>query len=212
MVANTALLNARPNSSWDVILLSPEVQRVVELEAQRAWRSLRRHGFETTDLIQEFQLHLLRRIAQYDERRASLATFVSHVCKNKAFQLMEKETAKKRNSGGIPTSLSALLENEGGATELSDTITEDEYALRTGRRYRLAADLLALRIDTEGAVSRLPAELMEVAHLLAAHELVRDIDRTQGISRSSGARRRARMRTIFVMEGLAAYVETREAA
>jgi len=196
------------------LLFSPAVQRTIKSEAFRVWSPLRRFGYEIDDLRQEFALHLFLHLDQYDESRASLPTFVRRACRNKSLQLIEKETAKKRNGGTIPQSLSAALQHDDAdpTEDLSDIISEDEFAIRMSGRSRPAAELLMLHLDAERAISKLPAELVEVAHLLAAHEPVGDIDRTQGISRSSGARRRVRIRTIFVTEGLAAYVETREAA
>jgi hypothetical protein len=109
---------------------------------------------------------------------------VRRACRNKALQLLEKETALKRNAGGIPQSLSAPIRDDGARTELSDIISEDAIAFRTGGRSRPAAELLVLHIDVARATDRLLNEFPEAADLLAGDEPLAEVARKLG-SRST---------------------------
>jgi len=196
------------------LLFSPAVQRTIKSEAFRVWSPLRRFGYEIDDLRQEFALHLFLHLDQYDESRASLPTFVRRACRNKSLQLIEKETAKKRNGGTIPQSLSAALQHDDAdpTEELSDIISEDEYFIRTGRRSQPAAELLVLHIDAARAKDRIRTELPEAADLLAGDEPLAEVARKLGVSRSTAYRWRGRIRRALTDAGLGVYAEAKEAA
>jgi hypothetical protein len=92
-------------SNTHVVLL-PGVMRTIRCEAFRAWRSLRRFGFDPADAHQELLPHFLGHSAHYDELRSSIPTFASHVCRHRTLQLVEAATSAKRGSGTVRTSLS----------------------------------------------------------------------------------------------------------
>jgi hypothetical protein len=199
------------------MILMPSVLRVVRGEAYRAWRSLRRFGFEQKDLHQEFLLRLVENHMVYDGRLSSAATFSSHVCRRRSLQLVEAATSVKRGSGAVPRSLSepVNLSTPSGTTfftALADIISDDGGVMRTGRRRRSAAELMALRIDTHGVVSHLPAGLAAVAQLLAQGELPSEVARRLGISRATLYRRIGQLRCAFREAGLQRYVAMKEAA
>lgn len=199
------------------MVLMPSVLRVVRGEAYRAWRSLRRFGFEQKDLHQEFLLRLVENHMVYDARLSSATTFSSHVCRRRSLQLVEAATSVKRGSGAVPRSLSepVNLSTRRGTnffTALADIISDDGGVMRTGRRRRSAAELMALRIDTNGVVSHLPPGLAAVAQLLAQGEPPSEVARRLGISRATLYRRIGQLRRVFREAGLHEYVALKEAA
>lgn len=195
------------------LALLPAVLPVIRLEAHRAWRSLRRFGFEPSDLRQEFRARLLEVEGLYDPARSAPSTFATHNCRRRTLQLLEPHMAAKRNGGMAPQSLSASVGlDEGAPVEFADLIADDEYAMRTGRRSRPAAELAALRLDVDRVVSGLPIELADVARLLAEGDSVVALARRLGISRATAHRRIASLRDAFHAAGLDSYNRNPEAA
>jgi RNA polymerase sigma factor (sigma-70 family) len=196
-----------------LLVLTPRVARVIRTEAFRAWRSLRRFGFEASDLRQELTLHCLNHFDRYDPKRSSPATFASRTCRQRTLQLVEPVLARKRNGGAVPQSLSTPARTDADATaELACPISDDEVAIRLGRHSRPAAELANLRLDVERLVNGLPPELVSVARLLLEGEPNVEVARRLGLSRASLYRRIAQLRLIFRNAGLDSYHITREAA
>jgi RNA polymerase sigma factor (sigma-70 family) len=191
----------------------PAVDRAIRFEAFRAAGSLHRFGYDYADIRQEMRLHFLTQFAHFDGR-ASVATFAAHVCRNRALRLLDVATSLKRDRGGAPRSLSdsVSLGDDRGVVELSTTISEEAYAMRTGRRYRTAAELLILRLDVRRIMKILPAELAAVAELLAEGETPTAAASRLGIARSTIHRRIVRLRGIFHQAGLGLYIGEKEAA
>lgn len=195
------------------VAMLPAVLAVVRMEANRAWRSLRRFGYEREDVRQEFRMRLLDVEGLYDPVRSAPSTFAAHTCRQRTLQLVEPHLAAKRNAGMAPQSLSTPVGlDEGAPVELADLIADDEYALRMGRRSLPAADLLALRLDVDRVVSGLPVELADVARLLAAGESVIAVARHLRISRATAHRRIAALRVAFHEAGFGGYTSRAEAA
>ena len=195
------------------LAMFPAVVAVIRIEANRAWRSLRRFGYEASDLRQEFRVRLLEVEGVYDPARSAPSTFATRNCRQRTLQLIEPHLAAKRNAGMAPQSLSTPVGlDEGAPVELADLIADDEYALRMGRRSLPAADLLALRLDVDRVVRGLPLELADVARLLAVGESVVDVACRLGISRATAHRRLAALRVAFHKAGLGPCIYGKEAA
>jgi DNA-directed RNA polymerase specialized sigma24 family protein len=199
------------------LLLTPGVLPAIRCEAFRAWRSLRRFGFESQDIRQEFFLHLVHAQSRYEARRSSPVTFTTHVCRHRSSRLVEAATCVKWGGGVAPRSLAEPVKKgeRHGATimaELADTISDDAYAMRTGRRSRSFAELLTLRIDVNRAIARLPTDLADVANLLASGMPVVEVARQLQISRATLYRRIGQLRWAFRESGLHGYVALKEAA
>ena len=199
------------------LLLTPGVLLAIRCEAFRAWRTLWRYGLEPKDLRQELFLHLAHAQSHYDAGRSSPATFATHVCRRRSSQLVEATTTVKRGGGAVPRSLAEpvkLGERNGAAimAELAETISDDAYTMRTGRRSRPFAELLSLCIDVNRAITRLPAELADVANLLASGMPAVEVAQHLQISRATLYRRIGQLRHVFREAGLHEYVALEEAA
>jgi RNA polymerase sigma factor (sigma-70 family) len=185
------------------MVLTPGVARVIRTEAFRAWRSLRSFGFEPSDLRQELALHCLNHFDRYDPKRSSPATFASRTCHQRRLQLVEPILARKRNGGVVPQSLSTPTRTDADMpAELAGLISDDEVAIRLGRRSRPAAELANLHIDVERLVNGLPADLVTVARLLLEGESHANVARRLNVSRSTVERRIALLRQAFQAAGL----------
>jgi DNA-directed RNA polymerase specialized sigma24 family protein len=186
----------------------PTVLSVIRCEAYRAWRSLRRHGYEPADLQQEFALRLLERHRSYDPKRASAATFSTHVCRHRALQLAERATTRKRGAGIVPVSFSEALTASGETevtTVLADIVSDDGAAMRIGRRSRPAAELAEFRIDVNRVVAGLPPHLATFARNLAS-QTVTEAATSAGVGRATGYRYRAEIKAAFTKAGLDRYL------
>ncbi len=154
--------------------------------ARRLGSRFVRFGYSPSDLEQELVLQYLRRHHRHDPKRASAATFASHVCRNRAIQLLESAAAAKRGHGMQVESLSDLVPVGHEATiQREDTLSLDDCDIKLGRASRPAAELLPLRLDVERAIRRLPVELGQVARLLAEDFRPAEAARVLNISRAS---------------------------
>lgn len=196
--------------------LDPGVVRVIRLETLRASTGLRRFGLEPEDVQQELLLRVLECAGDYDHRRSSWPTFASRVCHSRKLQIIEYGSAAKRGGGHIARSLSEplLLSNgdEQVDAELEDVVSEDQCAMRAGRRSRPTAELISLCIDVDRVVGQLPVSLAEVAHTLMTAESLGEAARQLRISRATLHRRIVVLRDAFRAAGLDRYMGTREAA
>lgn len=184
-------------------VLNAAVLNVIRTEAFRAWRSLRRLGYEHRDIRQDFALHLLDRADQYDAGRSAATTFASRVCRSRTIHILEAGAAAKRNGGRRDVSLSNPVSNEEGSyAELRELISDDEYMMRTGRQTRPAAELLSLRLDLDRILGTMPADLAQIAELLAAGEPVTEIAARLEISRTKLYRRIDALRSILSRSGV----------
>lgn len=195
------------------LVMAPAVVAAIRAEAFRSWRSLRRFGFEPADVRQEFTLSCISQFDRYEPARSSPATFASHTCRQRTLQIIEPALAAKRNGGVVPQSLSAPIgKNEDIRTELGDIISDDDVAVRSGRRSRPTRDLLALRLDVDRVIRGLSIELADVARLLAAGATIENLAKSLRISRSTAHRRVAQIRSAFYAAGLNRYLGARGAA
>jgi hypothetical protein len=196
------------------LILLPAVMAIIRAEAFRAWRSLRRFGFESSDLRQEFRIRLLEAEGAYDAARSSPATFAGHSCRQRTLQLLEPNLTAKRNGGSVPLSLSSPVgdqEQEEEALQLIDTVSEDWCTIRIGLRSRPTAELMELAADVAHVIEGLPADLAAVARLLLEGEPDVAVAKRLRISRSTLYRRIGQLRRIFRQAGLHSY-NIREAA
>jgi RNA polymerase sigma factor (sigma-70 family) len=209
VVRSTSKLKNQPDFAITTseVLLRPEVQRIVHFEARRATSYLRRFGLDVEDLSQEFSLDLLSRLANYDKDRGTLSEFVRRVCRHRSLQILESNRAQKRSGGEAPRSLAAPVGSD-KPVELSDLISDDQFAQRLGRRSRPAAELLDLRMDLESIVTQMPSEYSVMAEALANGDSRNDVARRSGTSRSTIHRRTRRLRQVLYAVGLHRYLET----
>lgn len=142
-----------------------------ELIKHKVRRIVGRYGFRRSDeedLQQELALHVFVRMAKFDPSRASRATFVDRICTNKLANLIEHQTAQRRNPGRCVGSLDGALEE----------------MVADGRD-----DQTDARLDLADAIAGLPPELQRVAICLMAHKPA-EAERVLGLTREQLRHRR----------------------
>ncbi|MFH1680409.1 MAG: sigma factor [Candidatus Eisenbacteria bacterium] len=167
-----------------------------------------RYGFRETDiedLEQELTLDLLQRMPKYDPDRAQRTTFVARLVRNKIASVVEARKAGKRDYRTPVYSLTGWVKDATNGFLLRiETVDQDHYLLRTGRR-RSQQEVLDLSIDLKRATDLLPPELRELCRRLR-YETVSEISRAKGIPRSTLYEAIEKIRAHFEERGLRDYL------
>jgi len=182
----------------------------VWLIKHKAQRLIGRVGLtesDREDVEQELVLDLLNRLPDYDATRGLRSAFIGQVINHKVAQLIRDRRRKKRDCRCRACSLDDPLEQEDGSTiPREETVSQDDYDLRLGKYSRPAIERTDLGIDVSRALSRIPANLRDLAVLLML-QTKRDAARGVGVHRStlykSGLRR---LRNAFEDAGLRDYL------
>ena len=182
----------------------------VEIIRYKARQLVGQAGFtvaDRDDLEQELILDLLRRLPKYDPKRAKRNTFIARVVEHKIANLIEKQTAHKRDYRRCPCSLNERFEEEeeGRSVERAETLDQEDYLLRIGVEPGAPEELRALALDVAAVLETLPAELGELCQRLK-QETVSEISRDTGVPRASLYERINRLREIFEDAGLKDYL------
>jgi len=159
------------------------------------------------DVEQELVLDLLSRLPEYDATRGLRSAFIGQVINHKVAQLIRDRQRKKRDCRRRACSLDDPLEQEdGSAIAREETVSQDDYDLLMGKHSRPEVERMDLAIDVSIALSRIPADLRDLAVLLMLQPK-RDAAREAGISRSTLYRRGLRrLRSAFEDAGLRDYL------
>lgn len=157
------------------------------------------------DYEQELMLDVLQRMAKYDPSRARKTTFVTRLIWNKLASIAEARKAGKRDYRTPVYSLTGWVKDAtNGFLQRIETIDQDHYLLRTGRR-RSQQEVLDLSIDLKRATDLLPPELRDLCRRLR-YETVTEISRSKGIPRGTLYEAIGRIRVVFEERGLRDYL------
>ena len=141
---------------------------------------------DVEELEQEMRLDLLKRLPKFNPQRATYNTFVARLVERRVCNLIRHRTQKIRDYRREECSLNEVVEPSGHdnkKVELVETITQDEYDLRSGRYNRPAAQRLDLQVDVSIVLAKLPPDLQELAELLKSMSIT-EAARKLGIPRS----------------------------
>jgi RNA polymerase sigma-70 factor, ECF subfamily len=157
------------------------------------------------DLEQDLLLDLLQRRPHYDPARAAWMLFACCALDHRAATLKEAQRAKKRNYRLNEFSLNERMRSEEGEySERGESITLDDYLLRTGRASRPMAELLELRCKVRALINRLSPKLRELCLQLMT-KTVTEIAQDTGVSRETIYQARKKLQRIFEEAGLRDY-------
>lgn len=181
----------------------------VKLIGHKASQLVGKYGFTKTDredLEQEIALALLLALPKYDSERGQRSTFISRVVDHSISDMIEARKAAKRDYRLCTSSLDdRLVKDENDATELIDTVDQDDYLIRTGSQSRSAAELQDLRLDVERLINKLPDDLRELCLQLKSAN-VSQVSSDTGTSRSTIYRKLKILRVIAEAFGLGDYL------
>ena len=171
-----------------------------------------RYGFiadDYEDLMQELSLDLLIRLPNFDPSKATQNTFIAQTVTRAVSKLVRHRHRQKRDYRREAWSLDEALPNgEGDAVPRGETVSKDDFDLRSGKHGRPNEERLDLRLDISLGLSGLDPDLQHLADRLRTTS-VADVARELGIPRSSlydqGI---ARIRRAFEGRGLTVYLAT----
>ena len=113
--------------------IDPYAVEIIRLKARQLVGQAGFTASDRDDLEQELILDLLRRLPKYDPSRAKRNTFIARVVEHKIANLIEAQTAHKRDYRRCPCSLNERFEDEdeGRSVERAEKLDQEDYLLRT---------------------------------------------------------------------------------
>lgn len=159
--------------------------RIIKFKARQLVGQAGFTDSDRNDLEQEMVIDLLRRLPKFDPSKARRNTFIARIVEHKVATLIEAQTAGVRDYRRYGFSLNERIEYEEGKTiERSDTISQDDYLRRTGRKSTTAQETVELAVDLDVFLNKLPPQLRSLCDRLAAESLTAIATET-GVPRST---------------------------
>ena len=165
------------------------------------------YGFTSADqddLQQEAALDLHLRLRNYDPARSGRRTFVQRVVSNRFANLIAERRAGCRDYRACLRSLDEP-DRQDGVRCFGETLSEDEYESRMGRRSMPWVQHAELRADVGRVIALLPTDLAAVAGMLMSVGVV-EAAQQLNLPRATVYRRIVRIREVFLAAGLHAYL------
>lgn len=161
---------------------------------------------DIADIEQDLIKSLLACMPQFDPAKAKLNTFVDRVVGSRIVDLLRRRNAEIRNRGREAFSLDEEIETENGSVAISETVSQDEIDLRTGRYNRPETERAHLQSDLNAVVAGLPPELRKVADMLRAQSIA-EVARELGIPRRTFREKHlAQLREVFAANRMDDYL------
>jgi RNA polymerase sigma factor (sigma-70 family) len=172
-------------------------------EFQQKWPCLAREDFD--DLLQECLIHWYFSRDKYDtSRSAAQKTFMARVVRNKLANLAQERQADKRKIEHHTISLSKPLSDE----EENNLNLIDDIDERKARGISSdVIDHIALKTDLSYALEKLTPQQQKICALLTEGRTIIEVSKSLKIHRSTIYDEKARIRKIFLKEGLKDYLE-----
>ena len=175
--------------------LSEKEEKIAMAVAKRAIKNKVLPKWELKDIHQELQLELwLKRDKYRKDGRAKETTFWWNILWNKVLQLREKDQADRRIINIKAISLSTEVEHKDGNV----TTIEDTIACKKG----CSAEDILLKIASKEAVKKLLPRQQVICRYLGKEYSIKEIVEILDIHRKSIAYQIAKIREIFIKEGL----------
>lgn len=154
------------------------------------------------DLLQELAFHLFQRLPAFDPSQGHQNVFVATVIERFVANIIRDRMVQIRNRRKT-FSLDELQERgaNGATRERSEPLDERPYTEARGIRPPSAEKRAELQLDVQAVLRRLPLRLRDLAVRLQTQS-VTEIARELRVSRSTIARRVARLRVWFEGAGL----------
>ena len=180
------------------------------LIGHKARQLVGRAGFtedDLPDLEQELAFDLLRRLRNFDPRKASRKTFTARVVEHHVATLIEGQRAGVRDYRLRGGSLNDVVgEDQDAQVERGELVDEETYLRSTGRPSMALDKEVGLRIDLERLFADLPPELRQLCARLKRGQTMAEISRAIGIPRGTLYERMKELRKLAEDAGLAEYL------
>ncbi|MFO0916601.1 MAG: sigma-70 family RNA polymerase sigma factor [Pirellulales bacterium] len=148
------------------------------------------------DLERDLFIRVLESLERFDPTKGHRNKFITAVVDRHAANLIRNQRAQKRDHRRVASLNVTVMTAEEGTVELAQTISQRELDARIGVERRSELELLELRLDVAEVISRLSAELADLADRLQT-QTVAEIARDTGIPRSTVNHWVARLRERF---------------
>lgn len=180
----------RLNRNW-----SEKEEKIAMAVAKKAIKNKVLPKWELKDIYQELQLELwLKRDKYRKDGGAKETTFWWNILKNKVLQLREKDQADRRVINIKAISLFTEVEHkDGNVTTLEDTIASEKAC---------SAEDVLLKIAFEEALKKLSPLQQGICYCLSEGYSIAAIAEMMGMHRKRIAYQIAKIREIFIKEGL----------
>jgi DNA-directed RNA polymerase specialized sigma24 family protein len=188
----------------ELVWLDPCVWRTICSKARGLVGSYGFTSGDCDDLQQEAALDLHLRLRYYDPARSGRRTFVQRVVGNRFANLIAERRAGCRDYRACLRSLDEPA-GQDGVRCFGETLSEDEYESRMGRRSLPWVRNAELHADVERVMALLPPDLAAVAGLLMSMSAGEAAQRLN-LSRATAYRRIGRIREVFHAAGLEGYL------
>ena len=174
----------RRNRNW-----SEKEEIIVKAVSGKAMRNkvLVLSGWKFDDLCQELRAHLLQTPSKY--------TSLWKISRNKILQLIEKELADKRITNIKAVSLSKEIRQRDGNVIFLENLIPDP-------RFSSTVDNLSRKVEVEEALKKLSPMQQGICYCLSEGYFAKEIAEMMGMHRKSIAYQIAKIREIFIKEGL----------
>ncbi len=160
------------------------------------------------DLEQEIYIRVAKSVEQFDEKVGHLYPFICTIVQRHLANLVRNKGRSKRGPSRIGSLSLMVTLPDGGSTELSQLIGEDDRNRRLGRESRLSEqDLTDLQIDLAQEIAKLPEQwrhLLERRQTQSMSEIARDL----GVPRTTLNDWMRHIRSRFEAVGLDKYLES----
>lgn len=160
------------------------------------------------DLEQEIYIRVAKSVEQFDEEVGHLYPFICTIVQRHLANLVRNRGRSKRGPSRIGSLSLMVTLPDGGSTELSQLIGEDDRNRRLGRESRLSEqDLTDLQIDLAQEIAKLPEQwrhLLQRRQTQSMSEIARDL----GVPRTTLNDWMRHIRSRFEAVGLDKYLES----
>lgn len=147
-------------------------------------------GDLVSDLVSDVFVEIMRKLPQFDPRRATLRTFVARITESALVDRLRRLTADKRNPLRHP-----------------DRRRDEDRPLGEAAGNCTSADRRDLVIDLREQLSALPADLQELADELRQSWSVQEIADRKGLHRGTVYRKVRRLRQVWEDSSLRDYLD-----
>lgn len=197
-----------PSPSRDGLSNDPFIKSVIQRKVRLVISVSSFDQHDREDLEQEIYIRVAKSVEQFDEKVGHLYPFICTLVQRHLANLVRNRGRSKRGPSRIGSLSLMVTLPDGGSTELSQLIGEDDRNRRLGRESRLSEqDLTDLQIDLAQEIAKLPEQwrhLLQRRQTQSMSEIARDL----GVPRTTLNDWMRHIRSRFEAVGLDKYLES----
>ena len=183
------------------------IRTLIKVTAAKMKGKYRLRTSDLDDIEQVISLEVVRRRGKFDATKAQENTFLAHLVKHAAADIIQKRKASLRDYRREECSLDEwVLDDMGEWTRRGDTITEENVRRHLGISGRSEETVRYLTLDVRAALNTLSKPLQLICqHIMLGHS-ARETAKACGVHHSTVYKRMQRIRQVFIDAGLEQYL------